>query len=220
MTLEERIISTFENVGSIAKTAEITELNTAVVRKVLISNGIIPTPKSDKVSEYLEKGFTTKQIAEILEIKEKSLNGYLPYSKTPYVIGEKLKLPPNNVKAKVYGTWERKGGNKMPYNIFSQLLSAAVNAADYDEYCSKAKSMVKPNIYEDADYDIDKALNNIYAFAHEQTYRNLAQLCGATNRYVAKTYNVPVKTVEKWRSGYSNPAIYILNLLAADMLTQ
>ena len=63
-------------------------------------------------------------------------------------------------------------------------------------------------------------INNIYAFAHEQTYRNLAQLCGATNRYVAKTYNVPVKTVEKWRSGYSNPAIYILNLLAADMLTQ
>lgn len=107
----------------------------------------------------------------------------------------------------------------MPYNIFIQILQVAKESADYEVYYAKAKAMLLPNIYVNGNY-AESVLKKIYEFAHDHTYKKLLELTGMTNRYVANNYKIPPTTCENWRSRKKASTDYLLDLLAADMLTQ
>lgn len=211
MTLDDKIIEMYEQTGSVRATAKAVETKVGVVRKILISNGIIPTQKSETISDLVDAGLTRKQIAETLAIKEETVLNYLPYMRNPYNTSGNRQIR----RKKEF----KHGDNKMPYWMFAELLQKARESENYDAYYLQAKSIIKKNIYESEQYDVYLALSRIYEFAHDHTYKKLLELTGATNRSVARNYNIPPKTCEKWRAG-TKSVDYLLDLLAADMLTQ
>lgn len=63
------------------------------------------------------------------------------------------------------------------------------------------------------------ALAKIWELAHDFNFRKLRQISSLTQVKFAKEYGVPLKTIEKWDTGERTPPSYVLELLAADVLS-
>lgn len=63
------------------------ELNLAElkVRKLLITGNIISYEQTDTITSLQKEGKTLQQIMEITGLSRASINGYLPYTKVPYI---------------------------------------------------------------------------------------------------------------------------------------
>lgn len=64
------------------------------------------------------------------------------------------------------------------------------------------------------------ALVKIWELAHDLTFKKLRQVSGLTQVKFAKEYGVPLRTLEKWDTGERTPPSYVLELLAADVITE
>lgn len=78
--LYERIIAAYRETGSVDRTAEICGTYAIKVRKVLITEGLWHSKKSDAVNALRNRGYSASEIAVTLGMEEKNVQFYLPYS--------------------------------------------------------------------------------------------------------------------------------------------
>lgn len=64
-----------------------------------------------------------------------------------------------------------------------------------------------------------KILTIIWELAHDFNFKKLRQISGLTQAKFAQEYGVPPKTLEKWDTGERTPPPYVVELLAADVLS-
>jgi predicted transcriptional regulator len=80
----EKVVSVYRKTGSIGKTARQTEISTTKVRKILITEGLWSSARSQQIRELSDQGKSSSEIAEILEISMVMVQNYLPYEKGMY----------------------------------------------------------------------------------------------------------------------------------------
>ncbi len=86
--LYQRIVAAFKQTGSVDRTAQLCDTYAIKVRKVLITEGLWHSKKSDAVNALRERGYSVSEIAEALGMEEKNVQFYLPYSEN-YLSGER-----------------------------------------------------------------------------------------------------------------------------------
>lgn len=82
--IAQKIIDLYEQTESIKATAAISGLSPQKVRRILITAGQWTSPIANKINQLYAHGKSISQIASALDIKEKTVIGYLPYSKGMY----------------------------------------------------------------------------------------------------------------------------------------
>ena len=80
----QKIIDLYAQTESIKATAAISGLSPQKVRRILITAGQWTSPMADKINHLYAHGKSISQIASALEVREKTVIGYLPYSKGMY----------------------------------------------------------------------------------------------------------------------------------------
>ena len=75
--LYQRIIAAYQQTGSVDRTAEICGTYAIKVRKVLITEGLWHSKKSDAVNSLKNRGYSASEIAETLGISQSSVSGRL-----------------------------------------------------------------------------------------------------------------------------------------------
>ena len=80
--LYKRIIAAYKQTGSVDRTAELCNTYAIKVRKVLITEGLWHSKKSDAVNALRERGYSAAEIAETLGMDEKNVQFYLPYTES------------------------------------------------------------------------------------------------------------------------------------------
>jgi predicted transcriptional regulator len=80
----EKVVSVFKRTESINETALQTEISTTKVRKILITEGLWASDRSEQIRELSEQGKSSAEIAEILKISVTMVQNYLPYEKGLY----------------------------------------------------------------------------------------------------------------------------------------
>ena len=80
--LYQRVIDDYAITGSVKKTAE--NVGTTLVRaqRILITEGLWSSPTSEKVFDLYIKGKSVAEIASELFVSEKTVQAYLPYTRT------------------------------------------------------------------------------------------------------------------------------------------
>lgn len=64
------------------------------------------------------------------------------------------------------------------------------------------------------------ALAKIWELSHDFNFQKLRQISGLTQAKFAQEYGVPPRTLEKWDTGERTPPPYVIELLAADVITE
>lgn len=82
--LYDDIVRAFKETGSIKKVAERLGTYPVKVRRVLITEGLWSSPTSSSVGGFAREGLSVKEIAVRLNMSEKSVQSYLPYSRGVY----------------------------------------------------------------------------------------------------------------------------------------
>ena len=78
--LYQRIIAAYKQTGSVDRTAALCDTYAIKVRKVLITEGLWHSKKSDAVNALRERGYSAAEIAVTLGMDEKNVQFYLPYT--------------------------------------------------------------------------------------------------------------------------------------------
>ena len=86
--LYQKVIADYRITNSVKKTAQ--NVGTSLVRaqRILITEGLWSSHTSEQVGELSRKGMTTSEIAKQLVISEKTVQAYLPYTRTETGYGE------------------------------------------------------------------------------------------------------------------------------------
>jgi hypothetical protein len=85
----EKVVSVFKKTESISKTALQTEISTTKVRKILITEGLWLSARSQQIRELADQGKSSSEIAGDLQINVTMVQNYLPYEKGLYDEPEK-----------------------------------------------------------------------------------------------------------------------------------
>lgn len=85
----EKVVSVYKKTGSISETALQTEISTTKVRKILITEGLWSSARSQQIRELADQGKSSSEIAENLQISIAMVQNYLPYEKGLYDEPEK-----------------------------------------------------------------------------------------------------------------------------------
>ena len=92
---KEEIIEKYRANESIRATAQETGLCTQSVRRIVIESGDFVSPLSLEIKHRIDEGESIEEIAAALNLKPKTVLGYLPYTKGSYRTGEKSKNASN-----------------------------------------------------------------------------------------------------------------------------
>lgn len=86
--LYQKVIADYRITNSVKKTAQ--NVGTSLVRaqRILITEGLWSSHTSEQVGELFRKGMTTSEISKQLVISEKTVQAYLPYTRTETGYGE------------------------------------------------------------------------------------------------------------------------------------
>ena len=76
----ETVCEYYKNTSSIKKTAKNVGLSEEKTKKILITAGLYTSEKHKEIKELLEKGKTLEEIAVQLNISQKQIRAFLPYS--------------------------------------------------------------------------------------------------------------------------------------------
>ena len=74
-----------------SETARILDVSPQTVKRVLISNGIFPSKRTQQIDNLNDLGLNVSDIAEFLKISEDTIRSNLPYTKGGYATGQKSK---------------------------------------------------------------------------------------------------------------------------------
>ena len=80
--LYQRVIEVFRKTGSVKKTVETVGTTLVRAQRILITEGLWSSPTSEKILDLYRKGKTVPEIAGELFISEKTVQAYLPYTRT------------------------------------------------------------------------------------------------------------------------------------------
>lgn len=87
------ILAVYSRKLTIKGTAKATGISEQTVRKVLISNGIVPPGNATRIHDALASGKSVEQVAHELHLSPEAVSAYLPYERTPYFVGAENKTP-------------------------------------------------------------------------------------------------------------------------------
>lgn len=82
----QTIVDTYLQEESVKMTAKVLNISEGVVRKVLVSYGIIDTELTRKIAALREEGLSSDDIAKQLEISKSWVSAHTPYSKGTYLV--------------------------------------------------------------------------------------------------------------------------------------
>ena len=89
MAMDEKIIiAAWEDTHSIRKCALAANVAVKTALKVLVSNGILPTRRSEEIA-HMAQTMTVEQIAKALKTTPKNVANYLPYTRGTYLTDHK-----------------------------------------------------------------------------------------------------------------------------------
>ena len=77
------ILAAYSRKLSIKGTALATGISEQTVRKVLISNGIVPPGNAKRIHDAIASGKSIEQVAHELQLSQQAVGSYLPYERTP-----------------------------------------------------------------------------------------------------------------------------------------
>lgn len=103
------------------------------------------------------------------------------------------------------------------YQFHVQRLNA-LDCATADQYIAECGGSM-PEEYFDECVDIVSAMQQIWDLAHDFTFRHLHDLYGGSLLAMSQEYGIPLRSVENWNVGNRLPPEYVLEFLAADMLS-
>ena len=95
---QDKIISTWEALGTIKGTARACQVSPKTVLKVLSTHGIAATEQAEQVQAMAEH-MSVEEIAAQLKISTRTVQTYLPYTRGTYLSDEKS---PNALKLKAW----------------------------------------------------------------------------------------------------------------------
>lgn len=94
----------------------------------------------------------------------------------------------------------------------------ALDCTDFEQFLSEcARSM--PEEYYAEGVDIVAAMQQIWDLAHDFTFRRLHSIFFSSLPTMAAEYDISIRTMEDWKSNRRTPPEYVLELLAADVLS-
>lgn len=94
----------------------------------------------------------------------------------------------------------------------------ALDCIDFEQFVAECGGSM-PEEYFAENVDIVSSMQQIWDLAHDFTFRRLKCIRGSSLRAMAQEYGMPLRTLEDWNAGKSVPPEYVLELLAADVLT-
>lgn len=104
---------------------------------------------------------------------------------------------------------------------FHKLRIAAENCSSLDEFIAEEGGSLPEECYP-ADGSGDapiKILSIIWELTHDFSFRKIRAISGLTQAEFVREYRIPRRTVEHWDVGERTPPPYVLELLAADVLS-
>lgn len=102
----------------------------------------------------------------------------------------------------------------MRLSEFHKNLILASECENEEKYLKK-KGI---EVYEE-DNPLHVALNTIWELAHDFCFTHIRKISRLTQVEFSARYGVPKRSVENWESGVNAPPRYVLELLAADVIT-
>ena len=104
---------------------------------------------------------------------------------------------------------------------FHRLRIGAEECSSLDEFIAEEGGSLPEECYP-ADGSGDtpiKILTIIWELAHDFNFRKLRQISGLTQESFVREYRIPRRTIEHWNVGERTPPPYVLELLAADVVS-
>lgn len=104
---------------------------------------------------------------------------------------------------------------------FHRLRIGAEECSSLDEFIAEEGGSLPEECYP-ADGSGDapiKILTIIWELAHDFNFRKLRQISGLTQESFVREYCVPRRTIEHWDVDERTPPSYVLELLAADVVS-
>lgn len=107
----------------------------------------------------------------------------------------------------------------MTYVELRRLLNDADECGNFEQYLAEVGGSLDAEFYEteNAAYDL---LADVWRLHENHTYRTVVEISGTSNRQIAVRYGIPIRTTENWHIGKREIAPYLLDLIAADILTE
>lgn len=107
----------------------------------------------------------------------------------------------------------------MTYTEFRRLLADANDCKNFEQYLAETGGSLDAEFYEseNAAYNL---LADVWKLHESHTYRTVVEISGISNRQIAVRYGIPIRTTENWHIGKREIAPYLLDLIAADILTE
>lgn len=109
----------------------------------------------------------------------------------------------------------------MTLSEFHRLRIAAEDCANLEEYIYEESGSLPAEYYSEggsADKAI-KIMKIIWELTNDFTFKNLRAISRMTQLEMIREYGIPRRTVEDWDGGHRVPPEYVLELLAADVLS-
>lgn len=104
---------------------------------------------------------------------------------------------------------------------FHRLRIDAKDCSSLDEFIAEVGGILPEECYP-ADMSAEKPfkiMTIIWELAHDFNYKKLRQVSGLTQEAFAREYCIPRRTIEHWDVDERTPPSYVLELLAADVVS-
>lgn len=104
---------------------------------------------------------------------------------------------------------------------FHRLRIGAEDCSSLDEYIAEEGGSLPEECYP-ADMSGDapiKILKIIWELMHNFTFKKLRDISGLTQAEFVREYRIPRRTIEHWDADERTPPSYVLELLAADVVS-
>ena len=104
---------------------------------------------------------------------------------------------------------------------FYRLRINAAECRSFDEYVFEVGGSL-PGEYYTEDGIADKAiaaLQIIWDLRENYNFSSIRKASGLTQKGFSAEYGIPLRTIEDWCTGSRTPPPYLLDLLAADVIT-
>lgn len=104
----------------------------------------------------------------------------------------------------------------MTYAKFRTLRTQATMCTDLSDYIHQNITLVRGEFKENS----TALLKAIWEFANSFDFPTLEKVSGTPNVFFTSKYGIHPNTVSQWKTGKRVPQDYLIDLLAADTLTE
>lgn len=104
---------------------------------------------------------------------------------------------------------------------FHRLRISAEDCSSLEQYIAEEGGSLPEECYpaDGSRYAAIKILIFIWELTHDFNFRKLRAISGLTQAEFVREYRIPRRTIEHWDVGERTPPPYVLELLAADVVS-